>query len=82
MPKVPRDLSGRELCGLLEAFGYQITRELGSNIRLTRTVEGARRSITIPDHRPIKIGTLNSVLAQIAEEQKISKKSLIEKLFQ
>jgi predicted RNA binding protein YcfA (HicA-like mRNA interferase family) len=73
MPKVPRDLSGRELRGLLEAFGYQITRELGSHIRLTRTVEGARHSI--------KIGTLNSVLAQVAEEQKISKKLLIERLF-
>ena len=82
MPRVPRDLSGRELCRLLVALGYQITRELGSHIRLTRTVEGARHSITIPDHCPIKIGTLNAILAQVAEEQKISKKSLIGRLFE
>ena len=37
--------------------------------------------ITIPDHHPIKIGTLNNILNDIAEYVKISKQELIQELF-
>ena len=36
MPKIPRDLSGDELAGLLRMYGYEITRQTGSHMRLTR----------------------------------------------
>lgn len=35
MPKIPRDLSGKELAKLLSRFNYEITRQTGSHIRLT-----------------------------------------------
>jgi hypothetical protein len=42
---------------------------------------GASHSLTIPDHNPIKIGTLNSILNEIAVAQKLTKQQTIEQLF-
>jgi hypothetical protein len=42
---------------------------------------GASPSITIPDHNPIKIGTLNSILSEIAVAQKFTKQQIVEQLF-
>jgi predicted RNA binding protein YcfA (HicA-like mRNA interferase family) len=75
--KIPRDLSGRELCKILDNFGYSVTRQSGSHIRLTSHQMGTEHSITIPDHNPIKIGTLNKILQDVAEHLKISKESLL-----
>lgn len=36
---------------------------------------------TIPNHDPIKIGTLNKILSNIAAHFEISKEELINKLF-
>lgn len=38
--RIPRDLSGQELTGLLKRYGYQITRQTGSHLRLTTTMKG------------------------------------------
>jgi predicted RNA binding protein YcfA (HicA-like mRNA interferase family) len=81
MPKVPRDLSGRALAKLLNAYGYEITRQTGSHIRLTSSFSGQTHHITIPDHSPIKIGTLNKILKEIAGYLKVDKESLIRELF-
>ncbi|PKN67983.1 MAG: hypothetical protein CVU54_15720 [Deltaproteobacteria bacterium HGW-Deltaproteobacteria-12] len=81
MPKIPRDISGRELAKLLNRYKYKIVRETGSHIRLVSTYNQAEHRITIPDHQPIKIGTLNNVLNDIAEYLKLSKQELINKLF-
>jgi len=81
MHKIPRDLSGRELARLLEKYGYKIRRETGSHIRLVSTLKDEEHKITIPDHITIKIGTLNSILNDIADYLKMDKKELINKLF-
>jgi predicted RNA binding protein YcfA (HicA-like mRNA interferase family) len=81
MPKIPRDISGRELIKLLKKYGYKIVRETGSHIRLTSNFKGTEHKITIPDHQPIKIGTLNNILKEIADYLKITKEKLIEELF-
>jgi len=81
MPKVPRDISGKELARLLKKCGYEVTRQTGSHIRLTATSKGFEHKITIPDHQTIKIGTLSNILADIAEYLQISKGDLLELLF-
>jgi predicted RNA binding protein YcfA (HicA-like mRNA interferase family) len=81
MPKAPRDVSGRELAKLLNRYGYQVVRETGSHIRLISTHRQTEHKITIPDHQPIKIGTLNSILNDIAEYLKMSKQELLQELF-
>ncbi len=78
--KLPRDIGGEELANLLSRFGYQITRQTGSHIRLTSTVMGEHH-LTIPRHKPIKVGTLNKILSDIAGYLKKEKKRLIEELF-
>jgi HicA toxin of bacterial toxin-antitoxin, len=37
--KVPRDVSGHELCRALARFGYTMTRQTGSHLRLTSRIE-------------------------------------------
>ena len=78
--KLPRDISGEELAKLLRKFGYVITRQTGSHIRLTTHLEGGH-SITIPRHKPLKVGTLNSILKDVANHLRIDKKTLIKELF-
>lgn len=47
--RVPRDLSGADLVKRLERFGYNVTRQTGSHMRLTSTTHGEHH-ITIPNH--------------------------------
>ncbi|MCI0469103.1 MAG: type II toxin-antitoxin system HicA family toxin [Nitrospirae bacterium] len=81
MPKIPKDLSGKELVKLLRQLGYEPTRQTSSHIRLTAYFKNSERHITIPDHDPIKIGTLNNILKDIANHLKSAKQSLINRLF-
>jgi predicted RNA binding protein YcfA (HicA-like mRNA interferase family) len=78
--KIPRDLTGAELAKLLKKFGYQITRQKGSHIRLT-TEQPSEYHITIPNHDPLKIGTLSSILSDLAEHQGLTKEDLMQQLF-
>ena len=78
--KLPRDLSGRELAKALKRFGYEIIRQTSSHMRLKTDLEGTH-SITIPHHSPLKIGTLNSILKEIAEHLGMSKYELLSELF-
>lgn len=81
MPKVPRDISHIEICKVLGKYGYAITRQTGSHIRLKSNFMGYEHSITIPAHNPVKIGTLNNILNDVAKYLKIQKEKLIESLF-
>ena len=78
--KLPRDLSGEELAKLLRKYGYKITRQTGSHMRLTTHMNGEHH-ITIPRHKPLKPGTLNSILRDVAEHLGMSKRELMEELF-
>ncbi len=78
--KIPRDMGGEELAGLLKKYGYQITRQTGSHIRLTTTLGGEHR-ITIPKHKPLNVGTLGSILSDISSHLKMEKETLIKELF-
>ena len=82
MPKIPRDLSGRKLAELLAKYKYDVIRQTGSHMRLMSNFRGVEHKITIPLHNPIKIGTLNNILLDIAQYLKISKQNLIEELFE
>lgn len=81
MPKIPRDISGRELAELLKIYGYEINRKTGSHIRLVSKFRDDEHKITVPNHHPIKIGTLNNILNDLVDYLKIDKKELINKLF-
>jgi predicted RNA binding protein YcfA (HicA-like mRNA interferase family) len=78
--KIPRNLSGKDLVKKLKKLGYEPTRQVGSHIRLT-TLENGTHHITIPEHKPLKIGTLSSILKDVAEHFKISREELLVLLF-
>ena len=79
--KLPRDISGEQLVKLLKKYGYQISRQTGSHIRLTSIIKGAEHHITIPRHKPLKIGTLNDILNDIAAYLEMDRKSLVIELW-
>jgi len=78
--KLPRDLSAADLVRVLARNGYEITRQTGSHIRLTTSV-GGRHHITIPDHDPIKIGTLSGILREVGSHAGLGREELLRKLF-
>ncbi len=78
--KIPRNISGMKLSKLLKRFGFEITRQTGSHMRLTTTRRGEFH-ITIPKHKSLKIGTLNNILSNIADYLEIDKEQLLAELF-
>lgn len=59
--RLPRDVSGESLAAGLESFGYRVTRQKGSHIRLT-TFENGEHHVTIPNHDPLRLGTPSGIL--------------------
>ena len=79
--RIPRDLGGEELANLLKRYGYKLTRQVGSHMRLTPQ-KGGEHHVTIPRHSPLRIGTLNSILKDVAEHLKLSRDELVESLLE
>ena len=79
--KLPRDLGGEELAALLGRYGYKITRQTGSHMRLTSNSKGFEHHITIPRHKPLRVGTLSSIVNEIAAYLEIERQKLVEELF-
>ena len=77
--KLPRGLSGQSLAKKLSVFGYHITRQKGSHLRLS-TYQGGEHHITIPGHNNLKIGTLSNIITDIAQHLKIPKNQLLKQL--
>ncbi len=71
--KMPRDMSGEKLAKLLSKYGYHITRQTGSYMRLTTERNGGHH-ITIPKNKPLKIGTLSVILNNVSEHLKFQRK--------
>ena len=79
-PRLPRDVSGTELASRLEIFGYVVTRQKGSHLRLTTQV-GGEHHVTVPNHESLRTGTLNGVLKDVAEHAGVTRDAVVEKLF-
>ncbi len=78
--RMPRDLTGRDLVLSLKSLGYEVTRQTGSHIRLTTTMRG-QHHVTVPDHRPLRVGTLGAILGDIATHFGMSRDELAARLF-
>jgi predicted RNA binding protein YcfA (HicA-like mRNA interferase family) len=74
--KLPRDISAIDLIKASKNLGYEVTRQVGSHIRLS-TQQNGQHHITIPNHNPIKIGTLSAM----ATHFNMSKDQIIAKIF-
>ena len=79
--KLPRDVSGRGLAAKLSRYGYEITRQTGSHIRLTSQLRGVEHHITIPNHEALRVGTLAGILQSAAAYLEKSRAELMQELF-
>lgn len=59
MPKFP-GLSGQEIVRALEQLGFVVARQSGSHIVMRRSGIGC----VVPNHKEVKVGTVNGVLRQ------------------
>jgi predicted RNA binding protein YcfA (HicA-like mRNA interferase family) len=58
--KLPRDLSGADVVKALKRCGFELKRQRGSHSILRKE----SRTVVVPQHRPIKPGTLKGVIEQ------------------
>ena len=76
--RLPRDLDAEDLIKLLKKYGYVETRQTGSHIRLTKTDENGKHHITVPKHKQIKLGTLNSIVKDVCERNNIDRETFFD----
>ena len=79
--RLPRDLSGSELARLLRKYGYEVSRRAGSHLRLTSSIMGTENHVTIPAHKNLKLGTLASIVTEVARYLKKDREALAAELF-
>lgn len=63
MPKL-RVLSGIECCSLLALEGFVEIRRKGSHIIMQKRLEATTITVPVPDHKELRIGTLQSIIRQ------------------
>jgi len=78
--KLPRDVTFEELLKVLTKLEYAVTRQTGSHVRPTTKRKGEHH-ITVPHHSTLKPGTHNAILIEIAGHFEMTKKDLLEFLF-
>jgi predicted RNA binding protein YcfA (HicA-like mRNA interferase family) len=75
--RLPRDLSGQALVKHLSKYwGYQQVHQVGSHIILQTQLPSPHR-IAVPAHNPLRIGTLNAIVATIAEHKGVAKEKVL-----
>ena len=77
--RISRDLPGADLVKRHGRLGYQVTRQTGSHIRLTSRAHGEHH-VTIPDHDPLRIGTLAAIFDGVAAHHGITRDELLQRL--
>lgn len=78
--KLPRNLGAPELIKALARLGYDAVRQTGSHVRL-QTHNPSPHNVTVPNHNPLKVGTLAAILAEIGRHHELERSSLLKLLF-
>lgn len=63
MPRF-RVLSGRQVCKILAAHGFQEVRRKGSHIIMQKKKEDTTITVPVPDHDELRMGTLSGIIRQ------------------
>ena len=75
--KLPRDLSGAELIQrLCKHHGYRRVNQEGSHVIL-ETDSPSHHRLAVPDHKTLRVGTLNSILRAVAEVKGLEKEDVL-----
>jgi predicted RNA binding protein YcfA (HicA-like mRNA interferase family) len=63
MPKLGI-FSGAEICDLMRSQGFELVRQRGSHLIMQRRLGDSTITVPVPNHREVKIGTLQSIIRQ------------------
>jgi predicted RNA binding protein YcfA (HicA-like mRNA interferase family) len=75
--KIPRDVSGTHLANVLcRRWQYAKVHQVGSHMIL-ETSEPTHQRIAIPDHDPVRLGTLLSILRAVAQHKGVTRDAII-----
>ena len=78
--KIPRNLKGEYLAEILcRKWNYRIIHQQGSHIIL-ETESPSHQRISIPNHSPLRVGTLNSILRSVSFHKGITKQDILAQL--
>jgi len=78
--KVPRDLSGATLIKVLcRDWDYQLVNQEGSHVILETKAPGHQR-LSVPNHSPLRVGTLNAILRAVARHKGVERHTLLDSL--
>ena len=78
--KLPRDLSGAKLSRhLCKNWGYVEVNQTGSHIILD-TEEPSAQRISVPAHKALRIGTLNSILRAVSMHKGVEREDILSSL--
>jgi len=76
--KLPRDVNADMLIKVFLRYGYSVTRQVGSHVRLSN--KDNHHSITIPRHNPLKVGVLHNIIKDFCTVNDISTQDILNKL--
>jgi len=75
--KLPRDLSGEKMVKhLCRHWEYRQVHQVGSHVILETNSPGHQR-IAVPEHHPLRVGTLNAILAAVAGHKGVTKEEIL-----
>jgi predicted RNA binding protein YcfA (HicA-like mRNA interferase family) len=75
--KLPKDLSSEGLIKLLcKHHGYRRVNQAGSHVIL-ETDSPQHHRLAVPDHKILRVGTLNSILRAVAEVKGLEKEEVL-----
>ena len=57
-------LSGRKLIKILKKIGFEVVRQKGSHIVLSKNFPEGRKGLVVPNHKEIDRGTLAEIIRQ------------------
>jgi predicted RNA binding protein YcfA (HicA-like mRNA interferase family) len=57
-------LSGKEICAILAFHGFTEVRRRGSHVVMQKRLLQGSLTVPVPDHKEIRIGTLQSIIRQ------------------
>ena len=76
--KTPRNLNGKDLCDRMSRVGYFRDRKAGDHFVMVN--EARTHTVSVPQHKPLKVGTLASILNDLIEATGLSREELFRKL--
>jgi hypothetical protein len=75
--KIPRDVSGTHLANVLcRRWQYAKVHQVG----ILETSEPTHQRVAIPEHDPVRLGTLISILRAVAQHKGVTRDAIIASL--